>query len=209
MPANDRNPSNARLPPKLINDRSVDVHRIVKWVIGTFGAMILTTLLILLLRSVINNYAFDQGAVQANTMNLPPWASTPMSWMVGAGFVLALPALVRLFTTGTVSRMDRWWLIAFAFGTLAVNFVSSYNTPKRHGCDEAEACFGSQGQPLRWYSTERNSRVVLWDKGGRHPTRNTPLLPITADVVARWEAQATLPGFTRNGEAGSAVKEGR
>ena len=181
------------------------MNRILKWAVATFGGLILATLLLLLLRALVHNYAFDQGTTQVNTMNLPPWSSTPVSWMIGAGIVLALPALFRLFTTGTVNRADRRWLIAFVVGALTVNFVSAYNTPKRAGCSEVDACFGSQGQPLRWYSVERDGRVVLWDKGGRHPTRNVPLLPITPAVVARFEAQTPLTIPTRNGASASAA----
>ena len=181
------------------------MNRILKWAVATFGGLILATLLSLLLRALVHNYAFDQGTTQVNTMNLPPWPSTPVSWMIGAGIVLALPALFRLFTTGTVNRADRRWLIAFVVGALTVNFVSAYNTPKREGCDEARACFGSQGQPLRWYSVERDGRVVLWDKGGRHPTRNVPLLPVTPDEVARFEAQAPLTTPARNGASAAAT----
>lgn len=190
MPTNDRVAGNLRLPPKFFDDPRVDINRIVKWVAATFGALVLTTLLLLLLRGVINNYAFDQGAAQVNTMNLPQWASTPVSWTVGAGVVLALPSLFRLFTTGSANPGDRRWLIALLLGALTVNYMGSFNTPRREGCDEVNACFGAQGQPLRWYSVEREGRVVLWNKGGRHPTRNVPLVPITADVVARWEAQS-------------------
>ena len=174
---------------------TLDMNRIAKWAIATFGGLILATLLLLLLRTLIHNYAFDQGATQVNTMNLPVWASTPVSWAVGAGIVLALPALFRLLTTGAVNRADRRWLIAFVIGALAVNFVSAYNTPKRAGCSEVDACFGSQGQPLRWYSVERDGRVVLWGKGGRHPTRNVPLLPVTAEIVAQWQAQPPYPAL--------------
>ena len=172
-----------------------DLNRIVKWAIATFGGLVLATLLLLLLRALIHGYAFDHGTTQVNTMNLPPWASTPVSWMIGAGIVLCLPALFRLFTTGTVNRMDRRWLIAFVVGALTVNFLSAYNTPKRAGCSEVDACFGSQGQPLRWYSVERDGRVMLWDKGGRHPTRNVPLLPVTAEIVAQWQAQPPYPAL--------------
>ena len=189
MHTNNHSTANSRLPPKPPNEPALDMNRIAKWAIATFGGLILATVLLLLLRSLIHNYAFDQGALQVNTMNLPPWASTPVSWMIGAGIVLCLPALFRLFTTGTVNRSDRRWLLAFVVGALAVNFVSAYNTPKRAGCSEVDACFGSQRQPLRWYSLEHDGRVVLWDKGGRHPTRNSPLLPITPEMVAQWQAQ--------------------
>ena len=201
------NPSNthSRRPPKPPSEPALDSNRIVKWAITTFGALIVATVLLLLLRSLLHNYAFDQGASQVSTMNLPPWALTPVSWAVGAGIVLALPALFRLFTTGTVNRSDRRWLLAFVVGALAVNFVSAYNTPKRAGCSEVDACFGSQGQPLRWYSVERDGRVVLWDKGGRHPTRNVPLLPINPEVVARWEAQTPLSTLQRNGAPAAAA----
>ena len=150
MPANNSNTTNSRLPPTPPIKPALDMNRIAKWAIATFGGLILATVLLLLLRSLIHNYAFDQGALQVNTMNLPAWASTPVSWAVGAGIVLALPALFRLFTTGTVNRSDRRWLLALVVGALAVNFVSAYNTPKRAGCSEVDACFGSQGQPLRW-----------------------------------------------------------
>ena len=199
MHTNNHSTANSRLPPKPPIKPELDMNRIAKWAIASFGGLVLATLLLLLLRALVHNYAFDQGTTQVNTMNLPPWASTPVSWAIGAGIVLALPALFRLFSTGTVNRMDRRWLLAFMVGALAVNFVSAYNTPKRAGCSEVDACFGSQGQPLRWYSVERDGRVVLWDKGGRHPTRNVPLLPITPEVVARFEAQAPLAIPTRNG----------
>ena len=205
MPANNSNTANSRLSPKPAIKPTLDMNQIVKWAIATFGGLILATLLLLLVRALVHNYALDQGTTQVNTMNLPVWASTPVSWAVGAGIVLALPALFRLFTTGTVNRTDRRWLTAFVIGALTVNFVSAYNTPKREGCSEVDACFGSQGQPLRWYSVERDGRVVLWDKGGRHPTRNVPLLPITPEVVARFEAQAPLSTPTRNGASNSAA----
>lgn len=108
MPANDRNPGNARLPPKLLSDPRLDIKRITQWVIATFGALIVTTVVLFLLRALLHNYAFDQGEVQVNTMNLPLWASTPVSWMIGAGIVTSLPALFRLFTTGAVNRGERW-----------------------------------------------------------------------------------------------------
>lgn len=209
MHPNNHSTTNSRLPPKPPIEPTFDINRIVKWAMAAFGGLIVTTLLLLLLRSLINSYAFDQGVTQVNTMNLPPWATTPVSWAVGAGVILSLPSLFRLFTTGTVNRTDRRWLLAVVFGALGVNFVSSYNTPKREGCDELNACFGSQGQPLRWYSSERDGRLVLWNKGGRHPTRNVPLLPITPEVVARWEAQASLSSATRNGESAAAAKGGR
>ena len=195
MPANNSNTANPRLPPKPPIKPELDINRIAKWAIATFGGLILAALLLLLLRALVHTYAFDHGTTQVNTMNLPPWSSTPVSWMIGAGIVLCLPGLFRLFTTGTVNRADRRWLIAFVVGALAVNFVSAYNTPKREGCDEARACFGSQGQPLRWYSVERDGRVVLWGKGGRHPTRNVPLLPVTAEIVAQWQAQPPYPAL--------------
>ena len=195
MPVNNSNTANSRLPPTPPIKPTLDMNRIAKWAIATFGGLIVATLLLLLLRALVHNYAFDQGTTQVSSMNLPVWASTPVSWAVGAGIVLCLPALFRLFTTGTVNRADRRWLITFVVGALAVNFVSAYNTPKRAGCSEVDACFGSQGQPLRWYSVERDGRVVLWGKGGRHPTRNVPLLPVTAEIVAQWQAQPPYPAL--------------
>ena len=208
MQTNNRSTANPRLPPKPLSEPTLDIPRIVKWTMATCGGLVLATLLLLLLRSWVNNFAFDQVAVQVNTMNLPPWATTPVSWAVGAGIVLSLPALFRLFTTGTANRVDRRWLVAFVVGALGVNFVSFNNTPTREGCDEANACFGSQGQPLRWYSTESDGRIVLWNKGGRHPMRNVPLIPITPEVAARWEAQAP-PAATRNAASVAAPKGGR
>ena len=205
MHTNNHSTANCRLPPKPPIKPELDMNRIAKWAVASFGGLVLATLLLLLLRALIHNYALDQGAAQVNTMNLPPWALTPVSWAVGAGIVLALPALFRLFTTGTVNRADRRWLIAFVVGALTVNFVSAYNTPKRAGCSEVDACFGSQGQALRWYSVEGDERVVLWDKGGRHPTRNVPLLPINPEVVARWEAQTPLSTLQRNGAPAAAA----
>ena len=87
------------------------------------------------------------------------------------GVVLALPSLFRLFITGNANPTDRRWLITLLIGALTVNYVSSSNTPHSEGCDEVNACFGAQGQSLRWYSIEREGRLVLWNKGGRHPTR--------------------------------------
>ena len=179
-------------PPTPSPARKLDARRIATWAIAACFGVVVITLLFILLRSAIQHYAFDQGATQVNTMNLPAWASTPVSWIIGGGLLLAVPALIRLCTTGTVSAQDCCWLAAVVCGALIVNFVSAYNTPKREGCDEVAACFGSQGQPLRWYSVERDGLVVLWNKGGHHPTRNVPLLPITAEVVARWQARPPL-----------------
>ena len=143
----------------------------------------------LVARSLLNNYLFDTGVEQTNAMNLPAWASTPVSWLVGGVLVLSLPVLFRFFITGTVSATDRWWLAALIAGALLVNFVSFHNTPRREACDEINACFGPNGQALRWFSKEPEGRIVLWGAGGRHPTRNTPLLPVTAQVIEQWQRQ--------------------
>ena len=202
----ERNTSNPQLSPKPSVNLNPDLERIVKWTIATFGGLLVVTLFLLLARAVIHNVAFDQGLVQANTMNLPAWALTPVSWMIGAGVVMSLPALFRVFTTGAVNQTDRRWLLAFVVGALLVNFVSFKNTPKREGCSEVDACFASQGQPLRWFSVERDGRVVLWDKPGRHPTRNTALLPITPEIVMQWQARTLDSSATPNGTSASATK---
>lgn len=169
----------------------------IRWAFTAFGGLIGVTLLLLLLRGVIHNYAFDQGIAQANTMNLPDWASTPVSWLIGACIVLSLPSLFRFFASGIIIGSDQAWLFTLFLGALIVNYVGAHNTPEREGCNETSACFSAQGIALRWYSIERDGRVVLWNKAGRHPTRNIPLIAITPEIAAQWQQQAstapTLP----------------
>ena len=156
---------------------------------ATLAGLLTLAVMLLLARSLLNNYLLETGIEQANAMNLPTWATTPVSWIIGACLMVSVASLFRFFTTGSLAATDRWWLAALLAGALLVNFVSFHNTPQREACNETDACFGPKGQPLRWYSEAPDGRIVLWGAGGRHPVRNTLLLPITPEIIERWQRQ--------------------
>jgi hypothetical protein len=129
----------------------------------------------------------------ALAMNLPGWLTSPVAYLLvtGIGFA-AWPAMRVLYFGGAFGGATGRDYQILAVGLLVwagASYLTFNNTPMRRGCNEADACFGPAGQPLRWYSVDDSGAVVLWNKPGRHPTRNNPLLPVNAAVIETWERQ--------------------
>ncbi len=129
---------------------------------------------------------FEQASGQARSMNLPEWLVAPATAMMIAGMGFMAIPLLRSLVLGNPTLKDLKLVGVGALVWACSGYMSFNNTPVQKGCDEQSACFGPAGQPLRWYSVEKDGRYALWNKPGRHPLRNTPLLPVTDEVVARW-----------------------
>jgi hypothetical protein len=122
-------------------------------------------------------------------MNLPQWLASPVAYLLVAGIGFAVWPAMRVLYFGGAGRRDYQILAIGLLVWAGASYLTFNNTPVRRGCNEADACFGPAGQPLRWYSVDDSGAVVLWNKPGRHPTRNNPLLPVNTAVIETWERQ--------------------
>ena len=125
----------------------------------------------------------------ALAMNLPEWLASPVAYLLVTGIGFAAWPAMRVLYFGGASRRDYQILAVGLLVWAGASYLAFNNTPMRRGCNEADACFGPAGQPLRWYSVDDTGAVVLWNKPGRHPTRNNPLLPVNTAVIETWERQ--------------------
>ena len=165
-----------------------DAQRFVRRVTLAVGVVTVIILFGVMLWQLWMHLILAQASGQARAMNLPEWLVAPVTAMMIAGMGFMAIPLLRSLVLGHPTLKDLKLVAVGALVWAGSGYMSFNNTPVQKGCDEQSACFGPAGQPLRWYSVEKDGRYALWNKPGRHPLRNTPLLPVSGEVVARWGA---------------------
>jgi hypothetical protein len=163
-----------------------DPQRWVRRVTLVVGVVTVIILFGVMLWQLWMHLILAQASGQARSMNLPEWLVAPVTAMMIASMGFMAIPLLRSLVLGNPTLRDLKFVAVGALVWAGSGYMSFNNTPVQKGCDEQSACFGPAGQPLRWYSVEKDGRYALWNKPGRHPLRNTPLLPVSGEVVAGW-----------------------
>ena len=72
--------------------------------------------------------------------------------------------------------------------------------PQRIGSDSSPTFFSERtGNPVVWYSIDKNGLVQAFDLMGFNPDTGEELLAVTKDIVARWQEQSKAPQLIHPG----------
>jgi hypothetical protein len=121
------------------------------------------------------------------------WASS--MWMMTRDYnfdpVTRAPLRKYASTPYGYETVPAKWNVHPIFGTVAlpmtpqVAMAIDLQEQKGTFVSDHDALFAPDGSPLAWYCETPEGGIELFRTPGRHPRRNIPLMPITADVASR------------------------